>query len=356
MQTNNKNVPFNLNSSLSMDIYELSDLVLKNRFVESLQAGVTRYPIHRSLNFAARLKLQDLMDDLALDLGLAAQRIAEDAMMLDGEGVFITVRGGHKPRYCSCWFEIWAADIDHAEQARAAILARVGDARITEPMFSVDWHFVAPRGGLESAHIEELADDVLIDAAYPELQEGVAKFIDGYLRSPEAVLVLQGAPGTGKTRLIRAILGEISRRGDGARALYTGDMKALESDAIFVKFITGWDDVFVLEDADHVLKPRSDGNENLHRFLTIADGVVRAQGRKIIFSTNLPNVGDLDDALVRPGRCYARVNVRELAADEARRLLAALCGEEKAARVHLGLPVKKSYALAELYKAAYAAQ
>jgi ATP-dependent 26S proteasome regulatory subunit len=27
--------------------------------------------------------------------------------------------------------------------------------------------------------------------------------------------------------------------------------------------------------------------------------------RKIIFSTNLPNVGDLDDALVRPGRCFA---------------------------------------------------
>jgi len=66
------------------------------------------------------------------------------------------------------------------------------------------------------------------------------------------------------------------------------------------------------EDADHVLKPRADGNEHLHRFLTIADGVVRAQGRKIIFSTNLPNVGDLDDALIRPGRCYARLNIRTL--------------------------------------------
>jgi hypothetical protein len=29
--------------------------------------------------------------------------------------------------------------------------------------------------------------------------------------------------------------------------------------------------------------------------------VVRSQGRKIIFSTNLPNVGDLDEALIRPG-------------------------------------------------------
>src|SRR5207344_2938402 len=82
----------------------------------------------------------------------------------------------------------------------------------------------------------------------------------------------------------------------------------------------GRQDAFVIEDADHLLKPRSDGNQHLHRFLTIADGVVRSQGRKIIFSTNLPNVGDLDEALIRPGRCYARLNIRALTPDEARRL------------------------------------
>jgi ATP-dependent 26S proteasome regulatory subunit len=48
--------------------------------------------------------------------------------------------------------------------------------------------------------------------------------------------------------------------------------------------------------------------------------VVRSQGRKIIFSTNLPNVGDLDDALIRPGRCFARIHVRNLSAAEARAL------------------------------------
>ena len=65
-------------------------------------------------------------------------------------------------------------------------------------------------------------------------------------------------------------------------------MKALESDEIFVKFITGWDDAFVVEDADHLLKPRAQGNETLHRFLSIADGVVRSQGRKIIFQPTCP--------------------------------------------------------------------
>jgi ATP-dependent 26S proteasome regulatory subunit len=36
-----------------------------------------------------------------------------------------------------------------------------------------------------------------------------------------------------------------------------------------------------------------------------ADGVGRAQGRKIIFTTNLRNVHDIDSALLRPGRCFA---------------------------------------------------
>ena len=48
------------------------------------------------------------------------------------------------------------------------------------------------------------------------------------------------------------------------------------------------------------------------RILMIADGVVRAQNRKIIFTTNLPNIGSIDDALLRPGRCFATMHMRSL--------------------------------------------
>jgi SpoVK/Ycf46/Vps4 family AAA+-type ATPase len=184
----------------------------------------------------------------------------------------------------------------------------------------------------------------------------VLPFIRRYLEARETVLVLQGPPGTGKTRLIRAILGEISRRkGEPARALYTGDMKALAADEIYVKFITGEEDAFVVEDADHLLKPRADGNDHLHRFLTIADGVVRAQGRKIIFSTNLPNVGDLDDALLRPGRCFARVHVRSLTNPEAQALADVIASgdPEKLARASLSLAAGEGSrrSLADVYRA-----
>lgn len=341
--------------ALTQNLWDFADLTLKTRFARALEEGIARYPIFRSLRFAAWTELQSLYDDIALNLGWRTMRLDSGTMILDGDGVFISAHGAHKAEYCSCYFGIWAASPMAADGAIAAILERVGEARVREPMFSIDWHFLTSKHELENASIEEMADDVLHDAAYPELEGGVTHFINRYLDATETVLVLQGPPGTGKTRLIRAILGEISRRKGGkAQALYTGDKKSLESDEVFVKFITGWDDAFVVEDADHLLKPRAEGNENLHRFLTIADGVVRAQGRKIIFSTNLPNIGDLDDALIRPGRCFARVYARELVIDEASRLVKSLCeggaGDAKAVVAALALSDRKTHSLAEIYK------
>ena len=341
--------------NLNKNIFDFTDLVLKSRFAQALAEGSTGYPVYRSLRFAARATLETLFDELALKSGWRAQRLASYSMILDSAGIFIGARGTRKTEYCSCHFDIWSHSVSQAEAAHQTILDIVGQRYIADPMFSIDWHFLTAKNELESASIEEMADDVLYDESYPEIKEGVTSFIQRYLEAPETVLVLQGPPGTGKTRLIRAILGQISRRKRGhAQALYTGDKKSLENDEIYVKFITGHDDAFVVEDADHLLRPRASGNEHLHRFLTIADGVVRAQGRKIIFSTNLPNIGDLDDALVRPGRCFAHVIVRELLLPEMERLVARLCASEpqrrEAALARLREKASKSVSLAAVYQ------
>lgn len=341
--------------NLNKDHWDFADLVLKSRFAQALAQGSTGYPVYRSLRFAARSTLETLFDELALNSGWRAHRMASYSMILDSEGIFIGARGSRKTEYCSCHFDIWSHSAAQSEAAHQTILGIVGERHIADPMFSIDWHFLTAKNELESAAIEEMADDVLHDESYPEIREGVNAFIQRYLEAPETVLVLQGPPGTGKTRLIRAILGEISRRERGhAQALYTGDKKSLENDEIYVKFITGHHDAFVVEDADHLLRPRANGNEHLHRFLTIADGVVRAQGRKIIFSTNLPNIGDLDDALVRPGRCFAHAIVRELLPPETERLVAKLCASEpqrrEAALARLREKSSKSVSLAAVYQ------
>ncbi|HKA39360.1 MAG TPA: AAA family ATPase [Burkholderiales bacterium] len=342
-------------SGVTRRVHTLWNVILDNRMAQAKREGVSRYPIYRVLHFAARIELDVLLDAIALDPAWCAERVGYEELLLDSDGLFIVGYGNRKVDYCSCSFYIWAADVARAEEAKQRILDKAGSTRITEPMFRIEWTFVTSHG-LESAWIEEMADDVLRDRAYPEIAGGVRGFIGRYLASPEAVLVLQGPPGTGKSRLIRAILGEMSRRkGEDAAALYTSDIRALDGDEIFVKFITGRQDAFVIEDADHLLKPRADGNDHLHRFLTIADGVVRSQGRKVIFSTNLPNVGDLDDALIRPGRCFARIHVRSLSSAEAQALAAEIAGgdAEKLARASLALAAGEGSrrSLAEVYRA-----
>jgi hypothetical protein len=89
-------------------------------------------------------------------------------------------------------FSIWSRTPAAAEQARESILSPVRDSRIVEPMFSIDWHFLTGRGELESASIEELADDVLLDEEYPDGEGGINRFIERYLAADETVLVLQG--------------------------------------------------------------------------------------------------------------------------------------------------------------------
>jgi SpoVK/Ycf46/Vps4 family AAA+-type ATPase len=228
-------------------------------------------------------------------------------------------------------------------------------------MFVIDWQFCNGRGTLVSTSFDEIADDVVINEAYPHLGAPVARFIERYLSAPETVLILLGPPGMGKTRLVRAILAAMSRRKeDSAMAMYTADKNALEGDEIFVDFITGLHDAFVIEDADHLLQPRTDGNRNLHRFLMIADGVVRAQNRKIIFTTNLPNIGNIDEALLRPGRCFATIQMRPLSGPETdavlRRLLPANPDAVDRAHETLFAAGRSSNSLAAIYRAASVAK
>lgn len=320
-----------LRLALRSDVGDIVDALLTLRALQALDHGAACYPVYRLVRSATRRPVEDLFDDLAVRSGLAAHRLGETALLLDGAGVIVSARGRRKTNYSSLTFAIWAVSKASLISARDRLLAVVGDQRIREETFTIDWHFTSSQAGLTSATFEELADHAPLDEAYPTLREPVDRFIERYLDARETVLILQGPPGTGKTRFVRAVLAAMSRRkADSAKVLYTTDTRSLESDEIFVEFVTGSHDAFVIEDADHILDVRANGNLHLHRFLAVADGVVRAQGRKILFTTNLPNVSDIDDALLRPGRCFANVRFRALERAEVERLLASLCGSDAA--------------------------
>lgn len=181
----------------------------------------------------------------------------------------------------------------------------------------IEWVYA---GDGSSVNVPLNKDRLPVAEMYPFLKgETLESYYDRYLNSQANILLLIGPPGTGKTTFIRGLLSH-----SNSSAIVTYDASILEKDFLFARFIEDDANIMVLEDSDNFLKARSDGNTMMHRFLNVGDGLVTTKGKKLIFSTNLPSIRDIDSALVRPGRCFDIVNFDTLTQSEAEVLSARL--------------------------------
>jgi len=210
---------------------------------------------------------------------------------------------------------------------------------IVEDNFSVvtchiEWVY---GGDGQSVNVPLNRERLPVSEMYPFLKgESLESYYERYMASSANILLLIGPPGTGKTTFIRGLLAYTN-----SSAIVSYDAAILDKDGFFARFIESDDNVMVLEDSDAFLKPRSDGNTMMHRFLNVGDGLVTTKGKKMIFSTNLPSVRDIDSALTRPGRCFDIVEFNQLS-----------YGEAKALAKKLGAPmpdIKDQYSIAEIF-------
>ena len=155
-----------------------------------------------------------------------------------------------------------------------------------------------------------------IEAAYPWIEKDLSDYIDDYINSDASVIILIGPPGTGKTTFIKNL---IHRSGSDAKVAY--DESVMNGDGLFAGFIEDDSRFLIMEDADAFLQSRADGNTMMHKFLNVSDGLISAADKKMVFSTNLPNRTDIDEALMRPGRCYDVVEFRALTREEAQAVI-----------------------------------
>jgi hypothetical protein len=191
----------------------------------------------------------------------------------------------------------------------------------------------------ESVNIPMTDEKTPITEMYPFLkEETIEDYYNRFMESSASILLLIGPPGTGKTTFIRGLLNHVQKN-----AIVTYDEGILNKDYIFARFIEDDAAVMVIEDADNFLKSRADGNSMMHRFLNVGDGLISMKNKKMIFSTNLPSISDIDSALIRPGRCFDIVTFENYTPEQSKKLAETLNIE------FTPEDGKKSYSLAEIF-------
>lgn len=179
----------------------------------------------------------------------------------------------------------------------------------------IEWYY-SSNGHSSSETLPIRYDNLPVQEMYPFLgDKAIEAYYDEYLESPAAVLLLMGPPGTGKTTFIKGLLNYSK---ESACLSYNAQM--LGDDEIFVRFLSGPMKFMIIEDSDAFLQKRTDGNTMMHRFLNVSDGLVSVRGKKLIFTSNLPSVGDIDEALTRKGRCYDILQFDTLDREQAHKL------------------------------------
>lgn len=187
---------------------------------------------------------------------------------------------------------------------------------------------------LTSKDVNEIHDEY-----YPNLLPfgGYHKFMDDYFASKASILIMIGTPGTGKTSSIRHMLYHRKLTG-----MVFYDENNMQTDSILVNFLTDdSNDILILEDADKLLGRRTEGNRVMPMLLNASDGLVNILSKKIIITANIADVDDIDEALLRPGRCFGVVRFEELNYKQAE------IAAKKAGVEFVG--DKDSYTLAEIF-------
>lgn len=215
-------------------------------------------------------------------------------------------------------------------------------------------------GGGSLACIKAAIDNprVALPEYYPYLDGGIEALLREFIESDESVLILMGPAGTGKSSAVASAVENLrllpiyAKRADvihdktfvnfvfktsdeymakiaGTSAKARADLfqETLVKDREFTHSLPLSEKkeekeeprvpVIIVEDADILLAPRSTGNLMMPELLNETDGIGSNHTRKIIFTTNLSNTKAIDEALMRPGRCFDVVNCRLLTPTEA---------------------------------------
>lgn len=153
-----------------------------------------------------------------------------------------------------------------------------------------------------------------IMAFYPYFDKSPEDMIRDFMKSKANILLLIGPPGTGKSNYILQMLREL---GFGEK-IHLADRDDVLTHPAFPDTVRDMPSgsVMVTEDSDKMVMKRTEGNATMSALLNATAGIVQRDS-KLIISTNLASTAIVDDALIRPGRCFKILEFKTLTREEA---------------------------------------
>lgn len=292
--------------------------------------------------------ISDVIGHLEDEFSGSTMRLSNTAIIVpDSQKYIIECEFAKRNKYLTLRLKVFYKYNSQFKKVTRKIKERLSDNIVEATFVDFTWAFKGKKGTRYS-YFSDPITEIFHSEGYPFITD-FDSFCDKYMKSSSSVLVLKGRPGTGKTKFIRYLLRQYAKTlTNRMEVLYVSNKETLKQEDVFIEFLNGGFRFLVIEDADEALKSRKSGNSVMTNLLTAADGIISNINKKIIITTNLPNINDIDDALVRPGRCYDRIQFGFLDNQEADAAIQAITGGE-VTTVPEEMREEK-YTLAEVYE------
>lgn len=219
-----------------------------------------------------------------------------------------------------------------------AILERIKSLKVDQPEEKKYIGYVTHNSmGFTSTYLEVKKQDVDLTLNYnDDLPHD--KIVDIINNDQSGLLILHGAPGTGKTSYIRSLIYSTKQEFlfmDSSTFNYI-------TDASFIDLLAECSNsVFILEDCEDLLADRDNSlNYKISALLNLADGIIGDSLKLKFICTFNSDLNKMDKALLRKGRLKMKYEFKKLTKEKSTKLLN-----------HLGCKTeaKEEMSLAEIY-------